>query len=97
VGWLGSEPYAVHGLDELDLRRRDGEIVDVAFRLGFGSFADGQDHHINLLPRVSQSASPSADCRHLITRPTRRTCVCVCVVCVCGVCVSDRCTIVPTL
>jgi hypothetical protein len=46
---LGSEAYAVHGLDELDLRRRDGEIVDVTEDLGFGTFADGQDHHIGLL------------------------------------------------
>ena len=49
IGWLGSETYAMHGLDELDLRRRDGEIVDVPEDLGFGTFADRQDHHIGLL------------------------------------------------
>ncbi len=57
LDWLArSETYALHGLDELDLRGRDGEIVDVPENLGFGTFADGQDHHISLLS-VSQLAA----------------------------------------
>jgi hypothetical protein len=57
--------YVLHGLDELDLRRGDGEVVNVTDDFGLGALAHGQNHNVGLYRWSGDGVSsmPSAHAR----------------------------------